>query len=363
MKLISKFNAFLSKYEKISALLFFALGFAWDWFTVGRIDNISEIAFLVGYFILLSLSIFLSFTYFTFSGLQKYNAYLGKYLPIATQFFLGGLTSTFVIFISRSVSFSRTAVFLFLLVFFFITNEFFSKKVSFRIQFVHFSIVSFMFFGCITPLIFSELDAHVFYIAAAISLAFTFFINTLIFLRVENKDKMKFLKLKIFIGLAHLAIVIFFILKLIPPVPLALKNGFVAYHVKKIDNIYEVTYKPRTWFQIWNTHENELKFRPHDSVFVFTSIFSPNDIKKKVFHEWFHYDDQTEDWELTDKIGYTIQGGRNNGFRGYTYKTHLVEGEWKVEVVTEEELIIGVLNFKINLHDGERPKKLKTKYF
>ena len=100
-----------------------------------------------------------------------------------------------------------------------------------------------------------------------------------------------------------------------------------------------------------------------DSIFVFTSIFSPKDINKKVFHKWSHYNNELEEWQMTDNIGYLIRGGRNNGFRGYSYKTHILEGDWKVEVTTDQEIIIGVLYFSINLDEEENPQKLKTKYF
>jgi len=190
-----------------------------------------------------------------------------------------------------------------------------------------------------------------------------FLIIILILRKVEKQKKRKFFNINYIIAITHIAIIIFFIFRLIPPVPLALKTGLVAHHVKKIDDQYEVTYKSRKWYKIWTNQENELKFKASDSVFVFTSIFSPKNLSKKVFHKWSHYNAQSKEWEMTDRIGYVINGGRSNGYRGYTYKTHLMEGDWKVEVITEEDLIIGVVDFNVNLHDGERTKKLKTEYF
>lgn len=363
MKIITKFNAFLTRYEKTSGLLFFALGFAWDWFTIGRIDSISEIAFLVAYFVLLSVSVYLSYTHHTYDSLKKYESYLQKYLPVATQFFLGGLTSSFVVFFYRSVSLSRTATFLIIITLILITNEFFRKRITAKVLFVHFSFVSFVFFGCITPLMFSLIGSKTFYISGILSLVLLSLIRVFISLRV-NKDIKRKLKGTFYsIVLTHIVIILLFIFKLIPPVPLALKHGLVAYDVNKIDGKYQVTYKPTEWYKIWKKNENELKFKDQDTIFVFTSIFSPKAINKKVFHKWSHYDKKLEEWNMTDHIGYLIQGGRSNGYRAYTYKTNIVEGDWKVEVTTDEDIIIGVLYFTINLHDEERPQKLKTKYF
>ena len=49
----------------------------------------------------------------------------------------------------------------------------------------------------------------------------------------------------------------FYFLNLIPPVPLALEKGFVAYNfvaynVVKSEHTYEVTYENVLWYQFWN---------------------------------------------------------------------------------------------------------------
>ncbi|OPX31632.1 hypothetical protein B1H10_08545 [candidate division KSB1 bacterium 4484_188] len=46
-------------------------------------------------------------------------------------------------------------------------------------------------------------------------------------------------------------------------------------------------------------------------------------------------------------MGYQISGGRKGGYRGYTYKTHVTPGKWRVEIVTEDERILGRIGFEI----------------
>ena len=43
----------------------------------------------------------------------------------------------------------------------------------------------------------------------------------------------------------------------------------------------------------------------------------------------------------TDKLGFKITGGREGGYRGYTYKRHMQPGEWKIDVKTKEGLVLG----------------------
>ena len=64
-----------------------------------------------------------------------------------------------------------------------------------------------------------------------------------------------------------------------------------------------------------------------------------------------------------EDIGYNITGGRDHGFRGYTYKSNVKEGLWKVEVITEEELVLGVIDFEIITDRSLQPKRLVEKRF
>jgi hypothetical protein len=52
-------------------------------------------------------------------------------------------------------------------------------------------------------------------------------------------------------------------------------------------------------------------------------------------------------WLTTDKHGYVLTGGRDGGYRGYTYKKNISPGEWRINVITDNELILGRIRFSI----------------
>ena len=58
-----------------------------------------------------------------------------------------------------------------------------------------------------------------------------------------------------------------------------------------------------------------------------------------------------------------MTGGRDGGFRGYTYKNNVWNGLWKVEVITEEELILGVIEFEIITSKTLKPQRLIQQRF
>ncbi|WP_316928443.1 DUF2914 domain-containing protein [Gillisia sp. CAL575] len=145
----------------------------------------------------------------------------------------------------------------------------------------------------------------------------------------------------------YITINVFYYFNLIPPVPLALDTGLVAHDVRKTNNEYIVTYEKDQWYVFWRKHSINFHRQADQRVYVFTSVFAPTDLKKAIFHRWKRYNSETGKWEVTDDLGFEVAGGRNRGFRGYTYKNNLKEGQWKVDVITEEELVLGVVDFVI----------------
>jgi len=160
-----------------------------------------------------------------------------------------------------------------------------------------------------------------------------------------------------------LPLIYFIFLKLIPPVPLALESGIVAHNVKVENKNYVVTYETDEWYVFWREHRLRFIYNPGEKVYVFTSIFAPTDIEKSIFHRWKWHNDNTDEWEIVEDIGYDITGGRDAGYRGYTFKNNVKQGLWKVEVITEEELILGVIDFEIIISTSSHPIGVIDKKF
>lgn len=72
---------------------------------------------------------------------------------------------------------------------------------------------------------------------------------------------------------------------------------------------------------------------------------------------------QTGDWETSDKIEFEITGGRDGGYRGYSYKTNILEGKWKVDVTTNDDMILGRINFTVVYDSTNTSRNLETETF
>lgn len=363
--MINRFRAFLRKHQKYAPVLFFFCGFIWDSLTLGRIDRLYDRMILATYMMLLSVCIYM----FNVADDGKWKETLfekyEEYLPLAIQFCLGALCSAFVIYFSRSVSFSKSIIFFVILVILLFANELLKQRISNKyLQFSAYFFVNFTFFSFFIPVLISKMSRFIFMISGLISLGSTLALIIYIYTispttRSEiHKGKM----VGMIVGI-YVMINTFYYFNLIPPVPLALEEGIVAHSVEKVDEDYVVTYQDEVWYKFWRKNSYTYLQEPGTNVYVFTSIFAPTNLQKEVAHRWKWFNPEVNKWEIADTISYEITGGRDHGYRGFTYKNNVKEGLWEVDVITEEELVLGIINFEIEMDSTTRDNRLETSVF
>ena len=111
----------------------------------------------------------------------------------------------------------------------------------------------------------------------------------------------------------------------------------------------------------WKNSDENFSYLENDTVFCYTSIFAPTKLTKKCIHHWQKYFPDKKEWITTDRLGYEISGGRYGGYRGYTYKQNVTPGKWRVDVETEEKMLLGRIGFKVKPAE-KTERKYKTIY-
>ncbi len=345
----SAFGRYVTRNQKYAPILFFIGGFIFDSLTLGRIDRVYDTLVLCSHMTLLSLTLYL---YNTVDNDRWEGTFIrrhSEYFPLVIQFFFGALSSAFVIYYFRSVSMSKTMFFFILLVLLLFANEFLKKKISNKyLQFSIYFFISFTFFTFMIPTLIREMNTFIFIISGFVSLGSTLALIRFIYrsgprARAEISPK----KLIALIVSIYITINVFYAFNLIPPVPLAWIQDWWLMRCGRENNDYIVTYEKNPWYVFWRKHHSTFHRQADQRVYVFTSVFAPTDLKKSIFHRWKWYNPETGKWEVTDDISFKVTGGRDPGFRGYTHKNNLKEGQWKVDVITEEELVLGVVDFEI----------------
>src|SRR5690606_22124040 len=83
-----------------------------------------------------------------------------------------------------------------------------------------------------------------------------------------------------------------------------------------------------------------------ERLYCVTSVFAPRGLRARLYHHWQYYDSQ-QGWISTERIGFDLEGGRDGGFRGYTYKQNVPAGEWRVNIETEYGRTVAIHKFVV----------------
>jgi hypothetical protein len=347
------------RYARFISAISFIVGFTLDFLTTRRIDVMWDNYKLLGYVFLAGTCIIL----FHFIESKRIrNRFFVKYenlIRMGIEFFLGGLFSSHVIFYFKSSAGVKSFLFIAVLFVLLIINQFFKKQVyRLYLQFSMYFLAAFSFFVFFIPVFTKEMNATSFLFGSTVSLGVTITIIAVVCLATSNISRKPFMKLSGLILVLYFAMTLFYFMNWIPPVPMALKHIGIYHHVNKTDYFYNLTYEKPPLTKFWETSSTVYHYVPGDTVFCFASVFAPTAMKKTIYHRWKYYNKQTGAWEVRDRLSYDLLGGRDGGFRGFSSKTFVAEGEWRIEVVTEDDLLLGSVDFELNVVNPQYERKL-----
>lgn len=378
-------KAFYKEYERYFPAAFFIAGFVFDIFTLSRIDDpftmMSQAVYLVLIAIYLRLEMLDTLTPIL---PPKWCSWLWKYRDEIVHFLFGSLLSVYTLFYLKSSSLVASGTFLFLLVALMLANEFsrFQQSgVLMRVGLLTLCLIS--FFGYVIP-VFIGFGGLIPFVASLV-------LATLIMLGFERSVRGRVrgetvpaadvpaaptgLSKKLndwrrrplnergrhaSIAVAA-AFLILYVLQLVPPVPLSAQYMGIYHNVEKRDGSYVLSYD-RPWWKKWQSGAQTFLARPGDRIYVFASVFSPANFKDEIRVRWYHKSDRSG-WERSDAIPIQISGGRDEGFRGFTYKQNYQPGAWRVRLETTDGREIGRISFTVVPDDSVDPRTMQMDVF
>lgn len=337
------------KYERYASPMVFLAGFIIDNFTLTRIDLWFSNLILFSYLFIAGASIVL--VHFI-GGRQEERGFPGgilPFLPFAMQFAFGALFSGYFVYYTRSGAFAGSWPFFAALVFLLVGNEFFKKKyerVVFQTSIFFTAVFSFAIFYL--PVILHSMGAAVFVLSGIASLAvIALFISLLSRIAPAKTRGSKAVLLKSVFAI-YVALNALYFTDSIPPVPLSLKNAGIYHFVARTGGgNYIATGEARKWQDYFPWSETVFHRRENEPVYFFSAVFAPTKFNTPIFHEWQFYDEFKKEWITGDTIRFSIFGGRDGGYRGYSMKTGVWEGRWRVNVITDRGALLGRETFSI----------------
>ncbi len=348
--------------------VFFFSGVAYDTLTLTRIDRLQDNLLLLIYLLLLGVLIVLTGRLgiepapdrehlASLSPVARWVLHARPYYPMAVQFLLGGLFSAYAIFYSRSATLTSSAIFFALLILLLVGNEFLRDRLSsLRLLISLYALVCFAFFTFFLPVMTGLMNMVVFLAGAGLTAVVTFRVVHLIYRNNPDRSKREAVGVTA-PAFALIALLVgFYFLNWIPPVPLSMKFGGIYHEVQRQGDQFLLTYE-RQWYEVWKRSDNP--FPADEPIYCFTAVFAPVALDTTVYHHWYFRPNSSKPFTHADKIPIKISGGREGGYRAYTFKQRLDPGDWRVDVETEDGRVVGRVSVRVEQRN-EQPTALKT---
>lgn len=339
---------FLQTYERHLSALAMIAGFIADNLLFERIDLLQTQAVFAAYTLTCFIAIPLQHALETRAELGAWTTRWRAVLPFFTQFALGGFWSGFVIFYGRSADFGASWPFLLFLVVILIINEYFHHyhdRLVFTSVLFFFALYSYAIFA--VPIYTGTIGTITFLESGLIAIiVFAFFVLLLRFVA-----RTRFLpdawRIRAGAGVVLVLMNVFYFANILPPLPLAAKEVGIYHNVWRVPGDYMATTESEPWVVRYLGFAPTLHLVRGDSAAAYSSVFAPTTLKTSVRHRWQWYDALKKQWVTAATISYSIEGGRDGGYRGYSMMPIVREGEWRVEVLTVDGRLITRLPFTV----------------
>jgi hypothetical protein len=351
--------AWLERNEHYIASIALVWGFVFDNLMLRRIDVWLDNIMLVTYLSVFTCGIILIDLYDADVIRGRRLRYARAVMPFPMQFVLGGVFSICTVFYLRSASIATSWLFLLLLLGMLIGNEFFrSRYTQFNFQFSVLFIAVFSYSVFAVPIALGKMGPDVFLQSGLVSLAIISTLILIFIFFIPHRIKKSARALAISIGSIYIAMNMLYFFNIIPPVPLSLKDSGVYHSITRSPGgIYTLTQEPASWYRQF-FGGGTIHLISGEPAYFFSSVFAPTRLSTEIVHRWEYYDGQKGQWVTSLKIQFPIYGGRDGGYRGYSLKTSLSSGLWRVSVETARGQVLGRRQFTIET--VSMPPQLET---
>lgn len=357
---IKQVFALAQQYERHLSAASMVGGYAFDSYTFGRIDHASTHIVFVAYLAVAGVAIAVSHRLESRPEEQQPSQRTRTILTAVTQFALGCLLSGFCVFYLRSASLWASWPYLLLLAGIFIGNEFFkayTTRFTLSLLLYFFALLSYAIL--VVPVLVATIGTVPFVAASLVALAvFWFYADVL---RWLGRERWRAVRIQILAGVLAIAatVNVFYFFKILPPLPLALADAGIYHMAIKVGDTYQVVEEPQPWTTVLGVPPVQ-HLVPGEKLYLYASVFAPVRLATVIVHRWEWFDPKTRKWTPQSKVSFTIRGGREAGYRGYSIKSKPKPGNWRVNITTGDGRPLGRIRFAVEISPPPQPLEAKV---
>lgn len=321
-------------------------GFLWDALTIGRHLQSSDIWLLAGYWLLAALLLLWVsvkmpqiITYHGIGWKEHWKMRLPYFL---LQFLFGSLLSALFILYFKSAGHGFAIVWSLLLAGLLVANEFLEdhyQKIT--LTWAMFSLCTILLCNFLLPVLSHSV------------LPFWFYLSTFIGVGLTHLLYLASRKQAWILPAWGVAILLMgaYAADIIPPVPLVRVHTLIGTDLVKEGNTYAINTDK---FEFWHPTEyfsNEIFLRKGERLYCLSAVFAPTGMHTRLVHRWDYYANGR--WNTVSRMPFNIKGGRDGGYRGYSYKDNWSYGKWRIIIETQDGRTIS--QDEITVSAGEAP--------
>jgi hypothetical protein len=347
--LTSSTIGWLRRYENHISAVSLAGGFAFDSWAFGQIDRPETQAVFIVYLLVAGIAIAVLHGLESRPEERRPSDRVRAVLIFTTQFALGCLLSGFCVFYIRSASLTSSWPFLLALMAIFIGNEYlrrYHSRLVFAALLFFFSLYSYAIL--LVPLVVQRIGKIPFLISGVIAVViFAIYMRALAQL---GHERYRGARMQVAAGMVLITLFLnaAYFLKLLPPLPLVLTDAGVYHSVERVQEGYRVAseQEPPEWEALFGTFPL-LHIQHGARIYIYNSVFAPRGLETLIVHDWQWRDPKSGGWISQQRVVVNIVGGRQDGYRWYTYKTGPRPGQWRVNIEAADGRSIGRVRFAV----------------
>ncbi len=343
---VLKLKTFIGDNERILLPVFLGFGFLVDSVTLRKADLLPETILIYTYLVVAGAMILLM-------HLKEVGIFQGQFsnkvaplLPLVLTYAFGSLFSAFVVFYVKSASIADSWPFILALVSVVAGLELlkqYRSRLIFNLTIYFLAILSFSIYT--VPLWVGRMGADIFLLSALVAACALAAFCFVLYLTGKTKFRENIKGIIYSVGAVATAVIVAYHANLLPPIPLVLKDIGPYHYVARDGDTYRLLGEETSLFErLFGVTVHLVKGEP---LYVFSSVYTPVRIETDIVHVWEYWSTLENDWVLSNTVSYRAEGGREAGYRGYSFKRGIFEGKWRVTVETPDGLKLGRTEFEV----------------
>ena len=269
------------------------------------------------------------------------------------QFFFGGIFSALFILYFKSSGHLGTWLTTAMLGALLVGNEFARKSYRrhFTLIWALLALNAILLFNFALPHALGSLDPQWFYVSTAAGIGLAHGLR-----RVVPEQPGRILPAWLLAGVLLLA----WTLDMIAPVPLVKQDLAIGHGFVREGDRFLLMVEPAPAWQFWRKQAPVARVPEGERLYGVSAVFAPLGVTALLEHRWEVSD--AGGWRLVYRNSFQSTGGRERGFRGYSWVLNPQPGEWRLIVATQDGRTIATLPVTVE-RAAPNPEAMRLREF